>query len=63
MLLVLNIRLDRRKRVANNIEKVIAHLSLVLLFPAKKVKSRANTARIADLEFPLGRVEVDLIIL
>ena len=57
------IRLDRKKRVANNIEKVIAHLNLVLLFTAEKVKRRANTARIADLEFTLGRIEVDLIIL
>ena len=61
-LLVLNIRLDRRKRVANNIEKVIARLNLVLLFTAEKVKRRANAARIADLEFTLGRMEVDLII-
>ena len=54
ILLVLNIRLNRRKRVANNIEKVIARLNLVLLFIAEKVKRKANTARIADLEFTLG---------
>ena len=62
-LLVLNIYLDRKIPIANNIEKIIAYISLVLLFIAEKVKSRTNTARIADLEFTLGRIEVDLVIL